>query len=45
VNPSKEDAEITSRLRDAGEILGIKLLDHIIFNLNGYYSFLEKGQI
>jgi DNA repair protein RadC len=43
VNPSKEDMDITSRLRDAGEILGIKLLDHVIFNHTEHYSFLEQG--
>jgi DNA repair protein RadC len=43
--PSKEDLEITSQLKTAGEILGIKLLDHIIFNGKGYYSLLEKDEI
>ena len=43
LTPSREDIQITTRLKDAGEILGIKLLDHIIFNHKGYYSFLEKG--
>jgi DNA repair protein RadC len=43
VNPSKEDMDITSRLRDAGEILGIKLLDHVIFNHKEHYSFLKQG--
>ncbi|MEW6187296.1 MAG: JAB domain-containing protein [Thermodesulfobacteriota bacterium] len=28
-----------------GEILGIKLLDHIIFNRTSYYSLLEKNEI
>ncbi|MBW1820404.1 MAG: hypothetical protein JRI92_01360 [Deltaproteobacteria bacterium] len=32
-------------MKDAGEILGIKLLDHIIFNHKGYYSFLEKEEL
>jgi len=43
--PSEEDIEITKRLKAAGETLGIKLLDHIIFNHKGYYSFLEKGHV
>ncbi len=38
--PSKEDLEITTRLKKAGEILGIPLLDHIIITKNGHYSFL-----
>jgi len=45
LTPSKEDIQITKRLKDAGETLGIKLLDHIIFNHKGYFSFLEKGEI
>jgi DNA repair protein RadC len=43
LKPSKEDAEITKQLKAAGETLGIKLLDHIIFNHKDYYSFLENG--
>jgi len=42
VEPSKEDIELTNKLRSAGEILGIKILDHIIFNSKGYYSFTES---
>jgi DNA repair protein RadC len=45
LTPSKEDVEVTQKLKAAGETLGIKLLDHIIFNKNGYYSFLEKGEL
>lgn len=43
--PSKEDREITKRLLTAGELLGIRLLDHIIFNQKGYYSFLEHDEM
>lgn len=42
---SREDMDITARLKSAGEILGIRLLDHVIFDSKGYYSFLEKGLI
>ena len=45
LEPSKEDIEITAQLKSAGEILGIRLLDHVIFNSKGYYSFLEKSLI
>ncbi len=38
LTPSKEDIEMTKQLKSAGEILGIRVLDHIIFNDNGYYS-------
>jgi DNA repair protein RadC len=43
--PSKEDIEITKQIKAAGETLGIKLLDHIIFNHKGYYSFLEHREM
>jgi DNA repair protein RadC len=45
LEPSREDHDITGQLKSAGEILGIRLLDHIVFNQKGYYSFLEKGLI
>lgn len=45
LTPSKEDIEITKQLKSAGETLGIKLLDHIIFNHKGYYSFLDHREI
>jgi DNA repair protein RadC len=45
VEPGQEDVEITKQLKSAGEILGIRLLDHIIFNRSAYYSFVEKNAI
>ena len=44
VSPSDEDIETTWRLFEAGEILGIRLLDHIITAADGsYFSFVEHG--
>lgn len=43
--PSREDTAITGRLKDAAGILGIKVLDHIIFGQNRYYSMLEGGEL
>ena len=43
--PSKEDTNITERLKECGNILGIKLIDHIIIGDNSYYSLKEKGII
>jgi len=43
LDPSPEDREVTLRLKQAGELLGIPLLDHVIFGREGYYSFLETG--
>jgi len=41
--PSPEDIEITKRLVAAGDLLGIKVLDHIIIGEEGYISFADKG--
>jgi len=41
--PSREDIAITEKLENAGETLGIKVLDHIIVADGGYTSMLEKG--
>ena len=43
--PSREDITITERLSKAGELLGIKVLDHIIIGDNQYTSMMEKGHI
>lgn len=42
LHPSKVDRSVTKRISDAGEILGIQLLDHIIIGDNTYYSFKEN---
>lgn len=44
-DPSAADAEATRQLRQAGETVGIPLLDHLIFTADGYFSFLEAGQL
>ena len=42
--PSKEDRAITQRLVDAGKLLGINVLDHIIIGSAGrYFSFADEG--
>ena len=45
VEPSAADVEATKQLKAAGAVMGIALLDHIIFNRSGYYSFLEAGRL
>ena len=40
LDPSDEDREITERLKDASNVLGIPLLDHLIFSESGYKSVL-----
>ena len=42
-SPSSEDIAITRRLKEAGEILGLKVLDHIIIGEGEYLSFVERG--
>ena len=41
--PSSEDRQITGRLREAGELLGIPMLDHIIVAADAYYSFADAS--
>lgn len=43
LNPSDEDISLTRRVCDAGSVLGIRVLDHIIVARNGYFSFLDAG--
>lgn len=43
IEPSWEDRDITKRLVDAGDIVGIAVLDHLVFSKNGYYSFKDHG--
>jgi DNA repair protein RadC len=45
VSPSRDDIELTRRLVEAGEILGIDVLDHIIIGAEDFLSFREKGLI
>ena len=44
-NPSAEDITLTRRLVEAGQLLDIQILDHIILGFPGYVSFKEKGLI
>ncbi len=41
--PSKEDKDCTSRLHQAGKILGIRVLDHIVLGHDDYFSFADAG--
>ncbi|KKM09009.1 DNA repair protein RadC [Clostridiales bacterium PH28_bin88] len=42
-SPSREDVEVTVRLMEAGKILGIEVLDHVVIGDNRYTSLKEKG--
>ncbi len=45
VTPSNEDINITKRLKEAGNIVGIEVLDHLIISSNNFISLKEKGVI
>ena len=45
IQPSAEDLAVTRRLCEAGNLLGIPVVDHLIVSQDGFYSFLEHGQI
>lgn len=44
-NPSKEDINVTKRIKECGNIMGIELLDHIIIGDNDYISLKEEGYL
>jgi DNA repair protein RadC len=44
INPSERDKEVTKKIRDAGDMLDIKLMDYIIVGHEGQYlSFSDEG--
>jgi DNA repair protein RadC len=42
-SPSRQDIEMTKRLREVAEVLGIPLLDHVVIAANGYISLAERN--
>jgi DNA repair protein RadC len=42
-SPSRADIELTTRLRDVGELVGIPVLDHLVICRDGYVSLAERG--
>jgi DNA repair protein RadC len=45
LKPSRQDEELTQKIKQAGQLLDIKLLDHIIVTTEGYYSFGDEGLV
>lgn len=43
LEPSEDDIKITKRLYEAGKIIGIEVIDHIIITKNGFVSFKKEG--
>lgn len=44
LEPSPDDLEVTARIKKAGDLLGVSVLDHIIFDETGYWSMMEAGE-
>ena len=44
-SPSAEDQRVTQRLVEAGEIVGIRVVDHVVVAEGGFYSFQENDKI
>lgn len=45
LTPSAEDLKITKQLKEAASILGLSVLDHLIFSAKGYYSLAEHDKL
>lgn len=41
--PSRQDIDLTARIREAGELLGISVLDHVIACADGFTSFASRS--
>ncbi|MBE9487089.1 MAG: hypothetical protein IMY82_07965, partial [Chloroflexi bacterium] len=44
-SPSREDIEITSRLKQIGDLMGVRVLDHIIVGNGDYVSLADRGML
>jgi DNA repair protein RadC len=45
LNPSDQDIELTRKLNEAGKVLDIQVVDHLIISHSGYYSFADEGKL
>ena len=43
LNPSESDTRITKKIKEAGNLMDIQLLDHLIISNEDYYSFADNG--
>jgi len=43
--PTAEDVLLTRRMRDAGQVLGIEMLDHVVLSDTGYVSLRDRGWV
>ena len=45
MHPSRDDDSLTERIKKAGEVMSVKLLDHVIIGDGSYYSYNEEGKL
>ncbi len=45
LKPSRQDEELTQKIKQGGQLLEINLLDHLIITPEGYFSFSDEGLI
>lgn len=45
LTPSEADDQVTKSIKEAGAVIGIQLLDHIVFSWEGYYSYADQGRL
>jgi len=43
--PSGQDNQITQKIKEAGKVLDVLLVDHLILSGNGYYSYSDSGAL
>jgi DNA repair protein RadC len=45
LSPSEPDKQVTQRVKQAGQLLDLQLIDHLIVTRDGYYSFADEGEL
>lgn len=45
LQPSRQDINITKQVKEAAQLMRIKILDHLILTDTGYYSFADEGDL
>ena len=43
--PSPEDVDITRRLKEVGDVMGVRVLDHVVIGHDRFFSFNDKGML
>jgi DNA repair protein RadC len=43
--PSAEDIDITKRLKEVGDVMGVRVLDHVVIGHDRYFSFNDRGML